>query len=106
MSRYSRRSGSSESLNSRVTMVGITLVVLSVAVVTQLKGAALRSNLRELESKKAVIQMQLDEEDVRARHLEEERVNVQMKEYIEKMAKEKLGMVNGDEIILKPSGRD
>ena len=106
MGRYRKRSGSGESLNSRVTMVGITLVVLSLAVVTQLKGAVLRSNLRELENRKAVIQMQLDAEDERARNLEEERVNVQMKEYIEKMAKEKLGMVNRDEIILKPSGRD
>ena len=34
--------------------------------------------------------------------LEEHRVYVQTKEYIEKVAKEKLGLVNKDEILLKP----
>ena len=33
--------------------------------------------------------------------LEEKRVYVQTKQYIEKVAKEKLGLVNPDEIILK-----
>ena len=41
----------------------------------------------------------------REEQLEEERVYVQTKQYIEKVAKEKLGLVNPDEILLKPSGQ-
>ena len=40
-------------------------------------------------------------EKKRAEDLEEKRVYVQTKQYIEKVAKEKLGLVNPDEIILK-----
>lgn len=44
----------------------------------------------------------LAEEQERAKRLEEQRIYVQTKEYIEKVAKEKLGLVNPDEILLKP----
>ncbi len=45
----------------------------------------------------------MDEEKQRAARLEEQRVYVQTKQYIEKVAKEKLGLVNPDEILLKPT---
>ena len=47
------------------------------------------------------LRAQVEEEKKRAEDLEEERVYVQTKQYIEKVAKEKLGLVNPDEIILK-----
>ena len=42
------------------------------------------------------------EEEARAAQLEEYRIYVQTKQYVEKVAKEKLGLVNKDEILLKP----
>ena len=46
---------------------------------------------------------QVAKEEERAKQLEEYRVYVQTKQYIEKVAKEKLGLVNRNEILLKPS---
>lgn len=42
----------------------------------------------------------------RARELEEYRVYVQTKQYIEEIAKQKLGLVNPDEILLKPAPKE
>ncbi|MBO6150796.1 MAG: septum formation initiator family protein, partial [Clostridium sp.] len=49
------------------------------------------------------LEAQVKAEEERAARLEEQRVYVQTKEYIEKVAKEKLGLVNRGEVILKPS---
>ena len=62
-----------DNLNNRMALVGVTMVVPSLAVAVHIK------------------------------QLEEYRVYVQTKQYIEKVAKEKLGLVNRNEILLKPS---
>ena len=46
---------------------------------------------------------QLEAESKRAEELEDYKVYVKTKEYAEEVAKEKLGLVNPDEILLKPS---
>ena len=46
----------------------------------------------------------MSEQQARAEELEAERLYVQTKDYIEKVARERLGLVNPDEIILKPEG--
>ena len=45
---------------------------------------------------------QLDQEKERAEDLEEYKVYVKTKQYAEEVAKERLGLVNPDEILLKP----
>ena len=47
------------------------------------------------------VRASLAKEEARAAELEEYRVYVQTKQYIEKVAKEKLGLVNKDEILFK-----
>ena len=64
---------SKNSLSNRMALIGITVVVASLAVVVHIGGASLRE--RDLE--------------------------YQAKQYIEKVAKEKLGLVNKDEILFK-----
>ena len=49
------------------------------------------------------LQAQLEAESKRAEELEDYKVYVKTKEYAEEVAKEKLGLVNPDEILLKPS---
>ena len=45
---------------------------------------------------------QVQDEENRTRELEEYKIYVQTKQYAEEVAKEKLGLVNPDEILLKP----
>ena len=78
-------------------------MVLSLAVVVQIKGSSLKSIDREYEIRLENLTAQKEEEEQRALDLEEERKYVQTKEYIKEVAKEKLGLVDPDEILLKPA---
>lgn len=85
-----------------MTLIGITFVVLSLAVVVNLRGGSLSAKDLEYQIKEENLERQVEEEKARAEELEEQRIYVQTKQYIEKTAKEKLGLVNPDEILLKP----
>ena len=88
---------------NRVALIGVTLVVLSLAVVVNIKSASLKQRDLEVqirdETREAEKQSELD----RKAALEEREIYVQSKQYIEEVAKEKLGLVNPGEILLKPS---
>lgn len=92
-----------ENLNNRMALIGITLVVLSLAVIVQTRGVDLKKKDLDYQIKEEQLFKQVQEEEARAEELEEYRIYVQTKQYIEKIAKEKLGLVNKDEILLKPA---
>jgi len=85
-----------------MAMLGITAIVISLAVVVNLKGASLRDKDLDYQQKEENLLAQKQKEEDRAEDLEEYRVYVQTKQYIEKVAKEKLGLVKPDEILIKP----
>ncbi|MCI8888375.1 MAG: septum formation initiator [Hungatella sp.] len=91
-----------ERLGNRMALVGVTFVVISLAVVVNFRGAELRKKDLSYQMREESLTKLLDQEKERAEELEEERIYIQTKEYIEKVAKEKLGLVNPDEILLKP----
>ncbi len=88
---------------NRMAIIGITLVVGSLAAVVNVRSATIRNKAQEYEARYENLQSQLEQEMERAERLKEERDYVQTKGYVEKIAKEKLGMVKKDEILLKPS---
>ena len=92
-----------ERLGNRMALVGIIFVVASMAVVVNLRSSSLMERDREYQIREENLRRQVAEEEERAEQLEEERIYVQTKQYIEKVAKEKLGLVNPDEILLKPA---
>ena len=85
-----------------MAMLGITAIVISLAVVVNLKGASLRDKDLDYQQKEENLLAQKQKEEDRAEDLEEYRVYVQTKQYIEKVAKEKLGLVKPGEILIKP----
>lgn len=85
-----------------MALTGVTVVVLSLAVVINLKNASLRGKDLEYQIREENLQKQIAEEKQRKAELEERKIYVQTKQYIEEVAKEKLGLVNPDEILLKP----
>ena len=91
-----------ERLGNRMALVGIIYVVISLAVVVNFRGSNLKEKDLSYQLKEQSLEEQLEKEKKRAEELEEERIYVQTKEYIEKVAKEKLGLVYPDEILLKP----
>lgn len=92
-----------DNLNNRMALIGVTMVVLSLAVTVHIKGVDLGAKDKNYSIREENLEAQVKKEEDRAKQLEEYRVYVQTKQYIEKVAKEKLGLVNKDEILLKPS---
>ena len=89
-----------DNLNNRMALVGVTMVVLSLAVAVHVKGIDLKEKNKSYSIREENLEAQVAKEEERAKQLEE---YVQTKQYIEKVAKEKLGLVNRNEILLKPS---
>lgn len=87
---------------NRLALTGITLVVLSLAVTVHLSSVSLKEKDFQYRVKEEQLEKDKTAEEKRSEELKEYRVYVQTKEYIEKVAKEKLGLVNRDEILLKP----
>ena len=88
-----------------MALIGVTFVVFSLAVIVTIKGVALKEKEQEYHLRLESLKVQVDKETERAEKLEEYRVYVQTKQYVEEVAKQKLGLVNPDEILLKPSQR-
>lgn len=88
---------------NRMALLGVTLVVLSLAVVVNLKGSSLKVKDLEYQVREENLEALKQKELERKAALDERKVYVQTKQYIEEVAKEKLGLVNPDEILLKPA---
>ena len=80
----------------------VTIVVVALAVVVGIKSHSLKEKQQQYLEKEQSLIEQVDEENRRAEELEEYRVYVQTRQYIEKVAREKLGLVYPGEILLKP----
>jgi cell division protein DivIC len=83
-------------------LIGITMVVLSLAVVVNIGASSLKEKDREYQRREANLESLLASEKDRAAQLEEERILVQTKQNVAKIAREKLGLVEQDEIVIKP----
>ena len=68
---------------NRMAIVGITVVVASLAVVVNLKSTSMRKKELEYQIREEALEKQKTEEENRARELEEYRVYVQTKQYID-----------------------
>lgn len=84
-------------------MITVISVVLIFALVLGTRIVALKAKERQYIEKEQAILARVAEEEERAKTLEEYRVYVQTKQYVEQVAKDKLGLVNPDEILLKPN---
>ena len=92
-----------ERTSNKVAMITVISVVLIFALVLGTRIVSLKAKERQYIEKEQAILARVAEEEERARTLEEYRVYVQTKQYVEQVAKDKLGLVNPDEILLKPN---
>lgn len=102
-SRRSKRRIRKDERSNRTGLIGIFLIVAALAVVVGVKGKELREKDEMYAQKEAALDMQIAQEESREAELEALSIHVQTKKYIEEVAKEKLGLVNKDEIIFKPA---
>lgn len=94
--------GKRRNREGRLGIVGICAVVIIFGMVMFMRTRDSKEEIEELKQKQEQIEDRLEKEELRAAELEERRVYVQTKMYVEEIAK-KLGFVYPDEIIYKPS---
>ena len=92
---------SRNSWGNRMALIGITMVVMSLGVVTHVGTASLREKEQEYAVKEQNLEKTKAQEEARAAELAEDRTDVQTQPPVEEAAKEKLGLVNEDEILFK-----
>ena len=86
-----------------MAIMGITLVVICLAVAINIKGADLKQSDLDYKVREENLDAQVKAEEKRTEELKEYKIYVKTKQYAEEVAKEKLGLVNPDEILLKPT---
>lgn len=88
-------------LNSKLPLLGITLVVGVLAFAVGIRSQDLREKEQTYLMREDTLQKEIANEEQRTEDLNEKKVYVKTKQYIEEVARDKLGLVNPDEIILK-----
>ncbi len=86
---------------NKASMVCITLIVLILTGVTSVQIVSMHRKSQEYQAKETELRDRVAQEEQRKEDLEEYEDFVTTKEYIEQMAKKKLGLVYPNEIIFK-----
>ena len=81
----------------------IGLITLIAVVAIGIYIAHLQQKKDDLDESARIIREQIDEEKERAAELEEEKEYRKTREFIEKIARERLGLFYPDETVLKPT---
>ena len=79
----------------------ICAVLLILSGVLAVQTVRLQSRQEKYQTKIDTLQGQIEEAEDYSAQLEDERIYVQTKQYIEEVAREKLGLVNEDELLIK-----
>lgn len=101
MRKSRKRKGVRRGKTNRLGIISIAVVVLLLSAVLSWKISVLHGKNNQLSARKSELQILLDEQYEREKELEEQRIYVQTKKYIEEKAKD-LGYIYPDEIIFKP----
>ena len=87
--------------NNRRGMMGIAVVVLVLLVVLQIQSQKLIIKNNGYRVQKEDLEQQIKDEEVRAGEIRDLQKYIDSDEYIEKIARDKLGLVYRDEIIFR-----
>lgn len=87
--------------SNKLGMFSVSIIVVGICGILLYQMKDLNAKDKELAKTENELKEQLQEEQERSEYLEEQRIYVQTKKYVEEVAK-KLGYVYPDEIIFKP----
>lgn len=88
-------------LQHRLSVLLISCVVVILAVVLSVASISLHTKNKNYKAQEAELEQQIEEQDLRAEEIEELDEYVGTDQYIEDVAKEKLGLVYPNEILFK-----
>ena len=100
--RSSRKRRSRRRTNQhKLSVLVITGVILLMTALVVVGGISLRAKEKSYLAQETELKKQIDEEKARSQEIDDMEAYVGTDEYVEEIAKEKLGLVNENEIILK-----
>lgn len=88
---------------SKFASVLIMAAVVAICVVAVIRVSALKSKSRELDITKQSIESQIEEANLEREALIAREQYMKTNQYIEDVAKDKLGLVYPDEIVIRPA---
>lgn len=103
VSRTRNRKKQREIRIKRMEVLGVSLVVLGLFAASMIGSFRLKEKLHSLEQEEQVLLDKIEEQELRAKEIEEYEAYTKTKKYVEDVAKEKLGLSYENEIIFKAS---
>ena len=91
---------------SRMVLLLVFAVVVIVIVACGTRSISLNHQAKELAITESQLESELKSEQIRTENLESREKYMKTKKYIEDEAKNKLGLVNKDEYLIKPKDKD
>lgn len=88
-------------LQHRISVLAISCVIVVLAITLSVASISLNAKNRNYKAQEAELEAQLEDERLRADEIEELETYVGTEEYVEDVAKEKLGLVYPNEIIFE-----
>ena len=88
---------------SRVASLMIIATAIIMCIVSTVVVSNLNKQSRELSNTEVSLQQQIDQANVERTNLEAQAEYMKTNKYIEDMAKDKLGLVYPDEIVIRPA---
>lgn len=92
-----------QSRSNKAAMLCITIVVCILLCMLLVEGRDLKTKIAKNDEKCTQLEQEIAEEDQRTTDIADMQESMQSDEYIEKIAKEKFGLVRDNEIIFKES---
>lgn len=93
--------GKNRILQHKISVLGISGVIVMLAVVLAVGSMSLREKNERYKAQQAELETQLEEQKARSEEIEALEEYVGTDEYVEDVAKEKLGLVNPNEILFQ-----
>ncbi len=82
-------------------MIGLTLLIAVVASTVYIDSREMRDQQRAYIEREQALERQISDEEQRTEILNERKKYVTTKQYIEEVVRDKLGLLNPDEVLLK-----
>ena len=94
---------SRRSRQNRLSMILAVLVVAILFVAVYINGSSMRRELEENQDKITRLKQEIEEEELRSKSIEEYRAYTETDQFIEQVAREKLGLLYEGETIFRES---
>lgn len=86
---------------NKFSMILVGIVIAAILIVISVRGVYLQNRLEEYNEQKEELQAQIDAENERTQEIEEYAKYTQTDEFVEEVAREKLGLVRDGEIVFR-----